>query len=104
MYLHGNGVEKDVVRAFELLKEMVEKEYKPAMFLLGHLHLVGSQVEQDKEYGLSLLKQTADNGYVDSLVYLSCLFRDGVLVPCNPKEAFACLVNISKEAQLPKRS
>jgi len=65
MYLGGNGIQKDVDKARELLESASEKDRK-AMFLLGDLIY-----DEDRDRAISLYKRSAEKGYDEAISRLT---------------------------------
>ena len=62
LHLTGEGVEKDVGRAVELLDASAERGNPYADYLLGKLYLDGSLVQQDTELGMAHMERAAAQG------------------------------------------
>ncbi|QZT35982.1 hypothetical protein K5X82_11825 [Halosquirtibacter xylanolyticus] len=53
-------------KAIDLLKVAVDREFVPAMVLLGRLHIENQTINADKKEGILLLKRASDLGDVDA--------------------------------------
>ncbi|EXX57775.1 hypothetical protein RirG_204020 [Rhizophagus irregularis DAOM 197198w] len=62
MKLHGIGIEKDEVKAFEYYKKSAEKGYLNGIYILGCCYENGIGTEIDKEKAIELYKDAAKRG------------------------------------------
>ena len=74
MYLSGDGIEKDIPKARELLESASGKDRK-AMFHLGNMIF-----DEDRERAISLFRKSAERGFDDAIKRLEEL---GLEVPQN---------------------
>ena len=59
LYLSGNGVEQDIVRAEKLIRRAAEAKTSTAQFLLGAMYLEGRGVPQDCALARDWLERSA---------------------------------------------
>ena len=64
LYLTGNHLEKDAVKAVELLTKSAEQGNQYAQYALGKLYLLGHDVRQDKETAVHWLSAAAAQGNI----------------------------------------
>lgn len=64
LYLTGNHLEKDAVKAVELFTKSAEQGNQYAQYALGKLYLLGHDVRQDKETALHWLSAAAAQGNI----------------------------------------
>ena len=62
MFLNGDGVEKDIPKAIEWLKQAAAEENEFAEYALGRLYLKGEEVEKDTIAAEEYLLKTANRG------------------------------------------
>ena len=62
MFLSGDGVEKDIVKAVEWLKQAAAEENEFAEYALGRLYLKGAEVEKDAVVAEEYLLKAAKHG------------------------------------------
>ena len=62
MFLNGNGVEKDIPKAIEWLKQSATEENEFAEYALGKLYLKGEEVEKDTISAEDYLLKAASRG------------------------------------------
>ena len=76
MLLNGDGVEKDIVKAVEWLKQAALEENEFAEYALGRLYLKGEEVEKDLPLAMEYLRSAAAKGneYAAELIRQKELF------------------------------
>ena len=68
------AAKKDAGGGKKYLLLAAEKEYPPAMFLIGGSYLKGDGLEKNVEKGLAYMKKAADAGYADSGLKLAEMY------------------------------
>lgn len=76
MFLNGDGVEKDIPKAIEWLKQAAMEENEFAECALGRLYLKGEEVEKDLPLAMAYLRSAAAKGneYAAELIRQKELF------------------------------
>ena len=76
MFLNGDGVEKDIPKAVEWLKQAAMEENEFAEYALGRLYLKGEEVEKDLPLAMAYLRSAAAKGneYAAELIRQKELF------------------------------
>ena len=69
-YLHGDGIQTNDEESEKWLIKSVKQNNAMAQWLLGILYLEGKEndikIEENKEYGIELLKKSAEQGYEEA--------------------------------------
>jgi len=91
MYLHGQGVERDVGKAVDWYSLAAEQDLAFAQHKLARLYLDGDIVEQDVEKALAWLERAADLGFIEAQLDLSLLFESGQYLPPDYVSAYKWL-------------
>lgn len=90
--------------AVKYLSTASNKEYLPAMALLGEMRLKGDGVEKNTQLGVGLLSHAAQAGNIDAQLALSKAYHQGDHLPCKPERAVywckQCALQGSEYAQL----
>ena len=84
MYAEGQGVEKDLKRAAELLQLSADQGQDDARLMLGLFNVYGDGVPANPEKGAQLITQAAENGNDVAMYYLGHLYAAGLGVPKDP--------------------
>lgn len=105
-YQLGDGVQKDMQKAFSLYKKSAEQGYPPAQFAMGICHEIGGHgVVQDGLKAASWYEKAARQGHTKAQLNLGNLYWfEDKGVPRNEQKAldwwFVAAVNGEPEAQL----
>ena len=96
-----DGVNEEAVK---YLSTASNKEYLPAMALLGEMRLKGDGIEKNTQLGVRLLSHAAQAGNIDAQLVLSKAYHQGEHLPCKPERAVywckQCALQGSEYAQL----
>ncbi|MCR4671667.1 MAG: sel1 repeat family protein, partial [Lachnospiraceae bacterium] len=77
--IYGDGLEEAVDKWIGHLKNSaLEKGYAPALHKLGNLYRGDSYLEKDPGAAFRCYLQAAENGYHDSMLYLSDCYENGI--------------------------
>lgn len=91
MYLRGERVARDPIKANEWFRKAAEQGYPLAQTYLGMSYLKGRGVEQDTQQALVWLTKAADQGNPKAQLELGLAYRDGVGVARDPERALMWL-------------
>jgi len=80
MCKNGLGTDKDIARAIEYFKASAELENKNAMCEYATELIVGENVTQDVDEGISMLQKSLELGNLNSAYFLGKLYMDGKYV------------------------
>ncbi|HHT08532.1 MAG TPA: sel1 repeat family protein [Clostridiales bacterium] len=69
-YLKGDGVDKDLNKAFLLLKQAAEMDYAPAQYETALCYQFGDGVEKDEEQALAWLQKAAHQNYDKAVFWM----------------------------------
>ncbi|MFI3329793.1 MAG: hypothetical protein R3Y05_04830, partial [bacterium] len=61
-YYHGEGVEKDLVKCYELLKQTENSTFTKSIISLGYLYCSGNGCEHDCDKAISLFEKAVELG------------------------------------------
>lgn len=87
-FLDGIHVNKDEVKAIELIKKAAKLNYPPAFDVIGSLYLQGEGVPKNLSESLDNFKKAADFGYGPGQFNCAMMFRNGQGTKQNFIEAF----------------
>jgi hypothetical protein len=99
MYLTGDGVPKDGLKAERWLRRAAEEGVSIAQNNLGLLHAMGNGVKQDSVEAARWFRRAAEQGVALSQVNLGVLYANGDGVPKDLVEAHALLALASLAGQ-----
>jgi len=77
LYLHGDGVKKDVKRAFVLFKLSAEQGFANAQYNLGFMYKNGEGTKQDVKRAVELYTLSAEQGIAEAQYYLGYMYGNG---------------------------
>ena len=85
LLFNGTGIKKDEASAVRLLEEAADEGNPDAMWRLGWLLLVQSELSKftNDKSGLTLLEHAANNNVGDAQLMLGNIYREGKIVPRN---------------------
>lgn len=83
IFLYGDGVPVDLVKAAELYEQAVALGSPKAMMRLSTMYRKGTGVKQDVQKAFNLTKEAAEKGYVPAQAALGFLYKDGIGVEKN---------------------
>jgi TPR repeat protein len=87
MYLNGEGVVRDPVKAAPHLAVAAKGGNSQARYELARLHVEGHSVPYDPDYAFRLLHTACDDGHAPSQIYLGELYLFGTNSPKDIDEA-----------------
>ena len=76
-YFYGEGVEKDIDKAIELLREASKQGEENAQYYLGICYYNGEGVEKDVEKYIELIESAANQGNSDAITELGIIYKEG---------------------------
>ncbi|HET9843090.1 MAG TPA: tetratricopeptide repeat protein [Gammaproteobacteria bacterium] len=88
-FLHGDGVKKDSIEAFEWLQEAATLNHNPAQYELGMMFLEGKGVAQDSKTAIHWLTKAAENNNPQAQYELGLLYFTGKFLQKNVQQAYA---------------
>ena len=91
MYMHGQGVERDVEKAVAWYSLAAEQDLAFAQRKLARLYLDGDIVEQDIRKAEAWLERAANLGFIDAQLDLSLLYESGQFMPPDYVSAYKWL-------------
>ena len=77
MYENGQGVEKDLTKAFAWYLKAAEAGNASAMNTVGNAYFIGKGLEQNYDKAYLWLRKSADAGYGASMSYLGWMHLNG---------------------------
>jgi len=86
-YFWGNGVQKDLKKAFTLMKESADTGYAPAQFGLGLMYYDGHGVPKNYAKAVEWYTKAAEQGDADAQNNLGFMYAEGKGVPQNYAKA-----------------
>lgn len=91
MYVGGNGVEKDYVKAMNVIISSASKGFAPAQSALGEMYYQGAPfpVESNVDLARKNWILAADQGYVEAYYFLGKSYDKSLSVEDNPDETLA---------------
>lgn len=75
MYCSGDGVEKDLSKAYGMFKKLADNGDPDAMFQTGKMLLSGEGVEQDANQGFEYICKAAEAGSADAILVVESIHR-----------------------------
>lgn len=75
MYCSGDGIEKDLSKAFGMFKRLADSGDPDAMFQTGKMLLSGEGVTQDSDRGFGYICKAADAGNADAAMVVESVHR-----------------------------
>jgi tetratricopeptide (TPR) repeat protein len=85
----GLGMPRDPVRAVELYKKAAAQNIAAAQLRLGEIYLHGDLVLPDFAQAKTYLEKAAYHGGPRAAMLLGQMYRDGIGMPADPKEAYS---------------
>lgn len=76
LYIRGQGVEKDIPRAIEIIKESAERKNPEAALALGIFYKQGELVNRDFDLALSYLNSAIEYGRDDAYFHIAEIYHD----------------------------
>lgn len=92
MYAAGQGVEKDLQKAYELFFEAAQNGRIDAMYKLGLMYEEGLGIKQNYDKALRNYRKSAQKGYPLSQYRFGLMYADGKGIKQNVNTAYAWLV------------
>ena len=80
MYLHGNGIDRNIHRALELLNASAGRGYTDAAMTLGDLYASGELVPPSAEEAIKYYSMAQGNGRAGALERMGDIYREGRLI------------------------
>lgn len=77
MYLHGVGVERDLVKASMYFKDAAERQHATAAYQLGVMHLRGEGVEKNRAEAFRYFQQGSRLGQLQAQLNLGIMTLEG---------------------------
>jgi TPR repeat protein len=90
-YFRGEGVDRDPVKAVELITRAAGAGHPEAMAGMGYLHMIGEGVEQDETKALEWLRKAAESGSLKAKGNLGVLLRTGKNIQLSNDESLRML-------------
>ena len=78
IYLTGQTVEPDTLKAISWYKLAAQHKLTDAMYILGKLYLNGNGIDRDGDLAFEYFKESADSGYVQSELPLGYCYLYGI--------------------------
>lgn len=92
MYAEGQGVEKDLVKAAQLLREASDQNQADAQLMLGLFNIYGDGVPVNPEKGAELITKAAEARNDVAMYYLANLYAAGLGVKKDIPTALAWMI------------
>ncbi len=92
MYVAGQGVEKDLKKAFELFKEAAQNGRADAMYKLGVMYEEGVGTKKSTKKAIRYYQKSAKLGYPLGQYHLGLMYLNGSGVKQNSINAYAWMV------------
>ena len=96
MYEKGNGVAKDVEKAFEWYTKSAKQGNDKAAFKVGYAFLRGDGAAQDDAKALKWLNEAAEKNNVRAFYYLGTIYEKGRGVPVDMDKALRWYTRAAK--------
>jgi hypothetical protein len=96
MYEKGNGVSKDLEKAFEWFVKAAKQGNDKAAFRVGYSFLRGEGVAQDDAKALTWLNTAAESNNVRAYYYLGSIYEKGRGVPVDLEKALRWYTRAAK--------
>lgn len=77
LYFTGQGVDKDMVKAFKWTQAAAEQGHVAAQFNLGSLYYSGDGVSTDRGKAVEMFNLAAKSGHANAALLLANMFSDG---------------------------
>ena len=87
LYSTGQGVEKDIEKAFALVEKSAALGNLRGLTIAGVFHTYGTGTEKDVNKGLELLNQAAEQDFAEALEYLADVYFQGLNGEADPDKA-----------------
>ncbi len=89
LYFYGIGLDKDYKESLEYFNKVYSNlKDSTIQYLIGLLYLEGGYgIEQDITKAITFFSESSDNGNVEALYKLGCIYKDGIGVDKNYEEA-----------------
>lgn len=97
MYYNGQGVEKDLEKAFYWCEQSANQGYAQAQFHLGNMHEKGKGVEKNLSKAIYLYEQAAKQGHKNAQYVLAIIYLKGEGVSQNDEKARFWLEKATKQ-------
>ncbi len=75
MYYSGDGVEKDLAKAFGMYMQLAESNDPDALFQVGKMYIGGEGVETDPQKGFEFIGRAASAGNQEAMLLMESLRR-----------------------------
>ncbi len=75
MYCSGDGVEKDIPKAYGMFRKLADSGDPDAMFQTGKMLLSGEGVDQDADLGFDYICKAAESGCADAIMVVESIHR-----------------------------
>lgn len=92
MYAAGQGVEKDLKKAFELFSEASRNGRADATYKLGYMYEHGMGIKKNYKKAIRYYQKAAKKGYPLAQYRMGLMYKDGLGVKQNTINAYAWLV------------
>lgn len=97
-YRHGDGVQRDSVRAFALIETAARAGHPAAMFTLHNMLAAGEGTAQNEAAARHWLEQAADREYPEALQQLALHLQDGAFGYARDERRAAQLLGVLAHA------
>ncbi len=97
LYLRGERVQQDVVKAMEYLDKSARAGHIEAQKILAKEYLTGMVFPHDKQRAFELFEKAAYNGDVESMHNLGLMHEKGMYIEKNINKALECFQKASDE-------
>lgn len=87
MYRDGTGVERDIVKAEELLISAGERGHARAMTVLADMYMNGKYLARDQEKAFAWFMRSARSGNLKSQYQVAMMLHEGIGTKADPEEA-----------------
>jgi Sel1 repeat len=96
MLINGTGVTQDYTEAMTLCESGAKKNYGPAEYCVGYLHLRGLGVTPDPKQAVKWFSEAAAQGFAKAALSLSEMYLKGEGVSVSRPDAFYFLYTVYK--------
>ncbi len=86
-YYVGFLVKKDYKKAFQYIKEVADKQYDEAQFVLSSLYIEGKGTTRNYSNAVKYLKQATSQGNKDAIITLADIYAEGSIFKQDIKQA-----------------
>ena len=97
LYLRGERVQQDIVKAMEYLDKSARAGNVQAQKILAKEYLTGMVFPHDKQRAFELFEKAAYNGDVEAMHNLGLMHKKGIYVEKNINKALECFQKASEE-------